>query len=187
MKIYTKTGDDGYTNLIGDRRSKNDIRVEAYGTIDEVNSFVQLATSKMPESLEHVKETFVNISHELFDCAHDLAITKGNRAYKMTIEAVNNLENLIDEYKQQVEDIEYFILPGGCELSSIVHICRTTTRRAERTIVSLKQKEKINDTVLVYVNRLSDYFFIAARLCNKTLGVEDSIYKRSKKVFKGKK
>jgi len=187
MKIYTKTGDDGNTNLIGDRRSKNDIRVESYGTIDEVNSFVQLAISKMPESLDHVKEVFIEVSHELFDCAHDLAIAKGNRSYKMTIQAVNNLEILIDEYKQQVEDIEYFILPGGCELSSIIHICRTITRRAERMIVSLKQKEKINDIVLIYINRLSDYFFIAARVCNKTLGVNDSIYKRSKKLSRGKK
>lgn len=102
-------------------------------------------------------------------------------------EATAKLEKMIDDYKSVLADTEYFILPGGCELSSLLHICRTITRRAERGIVSLKEKEKINDEVLIYINRLSDYFFVMARWYNKQLGYNDSLYIRSKKVFRGKK
>ncbi len=183
MKIYTKTGDDGTTDLIGERRLKNDIRVESYGTIDELNSFVQLAISKMPESMNEIKDEFIEISHLLFDCTGDLANVKAT-VFKLKEEPINWLENRIDFYKMQVEDLKYFILPGGCELSAIVHICRTITRRAERNLVTLKSHEKINNNIMKFINRLSDYFFIVARICNKENGVLDSVYKRSKKVFK---
>jgi cob(I)alamin adenosyltransferase len=185
MRIYTKTGDDGKTNLIGDRRSKDDVRVEAYGTLDELNSFLQLALAKIPENLQRKREEFTEISHLIFDCASDLAIAKPGREYKLTDDSAAWLEKLIDEYKEQVEKLQYFILPGGCELSSLAHVCRTITRRAERRIVTLKNKEEINDSVLIFINRLSDYFFIAARVINHELGYSDAQYKRSKKAFRG--
>ena len=185
MRIYTKTGDDGKTNLIGARRDKDDIRVEAYGTIDELNAFLQLALSKMPEKLALMKEEFTEISHLLFDCASDLAIAKPGRAYKLNGDTAVWLEGLIDGYKDSVEKLEHFILPGGCELSSLAHVCRTITRRTERRIVTLKKTEEINGEVLIFINRLSDYFFIAARVINHELGYDDAQYKRSKKAFRG--
>lgn len=185
MRIYTKTGDDGKTNLIGDRRYKDDARVEAYGTLDELNSFLQLSISKMPDSLGDMRQEFTEISHYIFDCASDLAVAKKGRKFKLTGDASLWLEGLIDGYKESVEQLENFILPGGCELSSLAHICRTVTRRAERRIVTLKKSEEINEAVLIFVNRLSDYFFIAARVINHELGFEDAQYKRSKKAFRG--
>ncbi|XMB85779.1 cob(I)yrinic acid a,c-diamide adenosyltransferase [Mycoplasmatota bacterium WC44] len=187
MKVYTRTGDKGSTSLIGDRRKKDDIRVEAYGTIDEANSFLQFIISKLPKELEDLREILVTISHELFDCGHDLAIVNGVRPYKVTSNLATILENLIDKYKEELDDLEYFILPGGSELSSLAHIVRTITRRAERIIVKLSQDEEINNDCLIYINRLSDFFFVFARLCNKRLSVEDAVYIRSEKVFRSNK
>ena len=180
MRIYTKTGDDGKTDLIGDRRNKDDIRVESYGTLDELNSFLQLSLTWMPENLSKMRNDFNEISYLLFDCQSDLAITKPCMEYKIKDGDVSWLESRIDEYSDKVKALKSFILPGGCSLSGIVHVCRTITRRAERRIVTLKNKEEINNTVLLFINRLSDFFFIAARVINTDLGFADVEYKKSK-------
>lgn len=187
MKIYTKTGDKGETSLIGKRTRKDDVRVEAYGTVDELNSFVQLAISKMTDELEDIYADFLEISHELLDCGHDLAVATEATPYKVKSDWTTRLETLIDKYNQETEPLKHFILPGGSELSSIVHICRTITRRAERKIVTLSYEDSMNDDVLTYINRLSDFFFVVARVVNKRLNVEDVIYKRSNKVFRSDK
>lgn len=187
MRIYTRTGDEGQTSVIGGRRDKDNIRIEAYGTIDEVNSFVQLAISQMPDDFDDILPVFYEISQLLFDCASDLADATNKRPRKIEKEHVEWLEHLIDGYNEQLEDIEHFILPGGCTLSSTVHICRTITRRAERRVTTLAKEEEINGNVYTFINRLSDYFFVAARLCNKKLNAKDAVYTRSKKVFRRKK
>jgi len=184
MKIYTRTGDAGQTSVIGGRRDKDDVRIEAYGTLDELNAFVQQALSKMPAGFESMKTVYNEISHLLFDCISDLADAINKRPARIAEEHIAWLEELIDEYKGQVEPTKAFILPGGCELSSTVHICRTITRRAERRIVTLAKAEEINIFVMKFVNRLSDYFFISAHLCNKKMNVESTNYKRSKNVFR---
>jgi cob(I)alamin adenosyltransferase len=171
MNIYTKTGDKGQTSLIGGRVNKDDIRVEAYGTIDELNGFVGQAIYQLDETtLKDVKEELVTIQHELFDCGSDLAFAKDDQC--------------IDVYMSEAPAIERFILPGGTPAATTLHICRTITRRAERLVVGVQREHKINAAVLQYLNRLSDYFFAAARIANAREHVQDVEYIRSAKVFK---
>lgn len=174
--IYTRTGDKGKTSLIGGRVDKDHLRVEAYGTIDEANSFIgwELALLADDERFRDLCVELQKIQHELFDCGGDLAIVNGKLPYKATEEMVAFLEQRIDAYVQEAP-LEKFILPGGPAL----HLARTVVRRAERCIVSLQKAEPINDVVLKYMNRLSDYLFSAARVVNARLGVEDVEYERS--------
>lgn len=186
MRLYTKSGDKGQTSVIGGRVSKDDVRVEAYGTIDEANSFVGKAVSEMDRDLfKDILEDLEKIQHELFDCGSDLANITNKREYKLTEEAVTYLENKIDELIEEAPELERFILPGGSDASASIHIARTVTRRAERLIVSLMKEEEIPEVALKYVNRLSDYFFAVARVINARLQVPDVEYVRSAKVFRG--
>ncbi|WP_456278485.1 cob(I)yrinic acid a,c-diamide adenosyltransferase [Bacillus sp. AK128] len=188
MKIYTRTGDKGQTSIIGGRVEKDDIRVHAYGTIDEVNSFVGQAMQELnPELFSDVLAELEKIQHELFDCGGDLSTVEGKRPYQVTAEMVEFLETRIDAYIDEAPELERFILPGGTKASSIIHIARTVTRRAERHIVSLSREEAINKVALQYVNRLSDYFFALARVINVREGVKDVEYERSAIVFRGGK
>ncbi|MDD1370714.1 cob(I)yrinic acid a,c-diamide adenosyltransferase, partial [Bacillus sp. MHSD17] len=170
MKLYTKTGDKGETSVIGGRVDKDDIRVEAYGTIDEANSHIGYAMTKLQGgSFEDIYNELENIQHELFDCGGDLAIVAGKIPYKVTIEMVESLERRIDLYIEEAPPLERFILPGGSEPAAAIHIARTVVRRAERCIVSLQKEGEINEVVLKYVNRLSDYLFAVARVINARL------------------
>ncbi|MBU8689101.1 cob(I)yrinic acid a,c-diamide adenosyltransferase [Priestia megaterium] len=185
MNIYTKTGDKGQTSLIGGRVNKDDIRVEAYGTIDELNGFVGQAIYQLDETiLKDVKDELVTIQHELFDCGSDLAFAKDDHPYKVTNDMISVLEKRIDVYMSEAPPIERFILPGGTPTATTLHICRTITRRAERLVVGVQREHKINVAVLQYLNRLSDYFFAAARIANARENVQDVEYIRSAKVFK---
>lgn len=185
MKIYTRTGDAGQTSVIGGRVDKDDMRIEAYGTIDELNSFVGLAVGYAePQLFSDLKEQLQRIQHELFDCGSDLAYARENEErYKVTGELADQLEAWIDQYGQEAPPIEKFILPGGSELASALHVCRTVCRRAERRVVSLFRSKQGNAEVLIYLNRLSDYFFAAARAANARLKQEDVEYIRSANVF----
>lgn len=188
VKLYTRGGDKGFTSLIGGRVSKTDSRVEAYGDLDELNSFVGLAhalASKIEPTIPIALQLQV-IMHELFDCGADLAYARADQPYKVKQEMVEQLERWIDEHTEQTSPLEKFILPGGSELSAQLHICRTVCRRAERRIVHAGEEHKVNAFVLNYINRLSDYFFVAARKANDVLNVEDVCYERSAIVFKGK-
>ncbi|EIJ79894.1 ATP/cobalamin adenosyltransferase [Bacillus methanolicus PB1] len=186
MRIYTRTGDKGQTSLIGGRVDKDDLRVEAYGTVDEVNCFVGQAMAELdPVVFKDVLEDLEKIQHELFDCGGDLANISSRRQLKLTAEAIEYLEKRIDEFTDEAPKLEKFILPGGTKPSASIHIARTVTRRAERLIVKLKKKDpEVPELVLKYMNRLSDYFFALARIVNFRLGVKDVEYIRSANVFR---
>ncbi|MCI3919593.1 cob(I)yrinic acid a,c-diamide adenosyltransferase [Paenibacillus sp. TRM 82003] len=186
MRIYTRTGDKGTTGVIGGRVRKDDLQVEAYGTVDELNSFVGVAMATMDrEKYADLLEDLLNIQHELFDCGSDLAIlNKGSRPYKVTPEMAEKLETLIDKYDAETPDLTRFILPGGSAASASLHVCRTVCRRAERRVVTLAERQEINDHVRTYLNRLSDLFFTIARTANVRDGGSDVEYARSAEVFR---
>ncbi|WP_019156428.1 cob(I)yrinic acid a,c-diamide adenosyltransferase [Robertmurraya massiliosenegalensis] len=189
MRLYTKTGDKGQTSIIGGRVDKDDIRVEAYGTVDEVNCFVGQAVTELDEELfKDVLADLEKIQHELFDCGGDLANITKKRQPKLTEEAITYLESRIDELIDEAPELERFILPGGAKASATIHIARTVTRRAERQVVSLLKSDDTTPIVcLQYLNRLSDYFFGLARVINFRLNVKDVEYIRSANVFRGGK
>src|SRR5690625_3870327 len=186
LKIYTKTGDRGQTALIGGRVGKDDIRVEAYGTVDELNGFVGRAITELSQELfTDVIEDLEKIQHELFDCGGDLASVSKRRQLKLSEENVTYLEQKIDAFTEETPDVERFILPGGSKPAATIHIARTVARRAERLVVSLiKQDETVPAVTLQYLNRLSDYFFALARVINFRLDIPDVEYVRSAKVFR---
>lgn len=193
MKLYTKTGDEGKTSVIGGRVDKDDVRVEAYGTVDELNSFTGQAISEMEAetALFHdLIEELILIQHELFDCGSDLAYlpkpekeTVISGAYKVTDDMVLRLEALIDRFDSYAPEIKRFILPGGSKAASLLHVCRTVCRRAERRVVTLAREQEMNPAVRHYLNRLSDFYFAAARAVNARVGVADVEYIRSAEVF----
>lgn len=187
MSIYTRSGDEGITALVGDRRSKDDLRVDAYGTVDEANSFVGDALSLLeewPVDLTDMGEVLNDVQQELFDVGSDLATVGEVRPYKVTGEMVDRLEPLIDHYMNQALPVKKFIVPGGSRPASKLHICRTVTRRAERRVVALAKVEPINPQCLRYLNRLSDLFFAMARAANARCGRSDREYVRSRNVFR---
>ncbi|WP_127532620.1 cob(I)yrinic acid a,c-diamide adenosyltransferase [Paenibacillus kobensis] len=187
MKLYTKTGDGGKTSLKGGRVSKDDSRVEAYGTLDELNSCVGIAAAQaaaLPQ-VQALAAELVEIQQELFDCGSDLAFSApAEPHYKVTADMIVRLEGWIDAHSDAAPAIKRFILPGGSPLSASLHVCRTVCRRAERRIVTAGAEHPVPAEVLKYVNRLSDYFFAAARSANAALGVPDTEYVRSADVFK---
>lgn len=185
MNIYTRTGDKGQTSVIGGRVDKDNIRVEAYGTVDEVNSYVGQAMAELePGLFRDVLQDLEKIQHELFDCGGDLANVMKERKWKLAEDAITHLEARIDEFSEETPEIERFILPGGTKPAAIIHVARTVTRRAERMIVSLMKEDQEGTAVpLKYINRLSDYFFALARVINFRVGVKDVEYIRSAKVF----
>ncbi|AGX02252.1 MULTISPECIES: cob(I)yrinic acid a,c-diamide adenosyltransferase [Bacillaceae] len=189
MRIYTRTGDKGQTSIIGGRVDKDDVRVEAYGTVDEVNCFVGQAMTELDgEVFKDVLDDLEKIQHELFDCGGDLANVSAKRELKLGQESIDYLESRIDEFIEEAPELERFILPGGSKPSASIHIARTVSRRAERLIVTLiKTEEKVPEVCLQYMNRLSDYFFALARVINFRLQVKDVEYVRSAKVFRGGK
>lgn len=186
MRIYTRTGDKGQTSIIGGRVDKDDIRVEAYGTVDEVNCFVGQAITQLDEKLfKDILDDLEKVQHELFDCGGDLASVSKKREAKLTEDSITYLESKIDEFIKEAPELERFILPGGSPASASIHIARTVTRRAERLVVSLLKADPSAPIVcLQYLNRLSDYFFALARVINFRLNVKDVEYVRSAKVFR---
>ncbi|MFJ7470769.1 cob(I)yrinic acid a,c-diamide adenosyltransferase [Peribacillus frigoritolerans] len=189
MKIYTRTGDKGQTSVIGGRLDKDDIRVESYGTVDEVNSYIGLAVTELdPALFTDVLADLEKIQHELFDCGGDLATVSEKSPQKLTDETITYLEERIDAFILEAPELEKFILPGGSKAAATIHIARTVTRRAERLVVSLiKSGAAVSPLSLQYLNRLSDYFFAVARVINFRLGVKDVEYIRSANVFRGGK
>lgn len=186
MRIYTRTGDKGKTSIIGGRVDKDDIRVEAYGTIDEVNCFVGQAIVELTRELfADVLADLEKIQHELFDCGGDLANISAKREIKLQQESIDYLESRIDEFTAEAPELERFILPGGTKPAASIHIARTVTRRAERLVVKLSKADPTTpEAIQKFVNRLSDYFFALARVINYRLHVQDVEYIRSSKVFR---
>lgn len=189
MKIYTRTGDKGKTSVIGGRVDKDDIRVESYGTVDEVNSYIGKAVTELnPDQFSDVIADLEKIQHELFDCGGDLATISEKAPEKLSEDAITYLEERIDIFIEEAPELEKFILPGGSVPAATLHIARTVTRRAERLVVSLtKTGVPVSPLSLQYLNRLSDYLFALARVVNFRLGVKDVEYARSANVFRGGK
>ena len=185
MKIYTKTGDKGMTKLVGSSTvAKDSDRVESYGTIDELNSWVSYINSQLPQENQEIKEELEALQHLLFDAGTDLSTPiEAQRPFKLQKESVHWLEQRIDFYTAQSPDIDRFILPGGTPAASMVHVARTIARRAERIIVRLNWTAKINEEVLIFTNRLSDYFYALARYLNVQAQRPDVFYERSEMVF----
>lgn len=184
MKIYTRTGDKGQTRIIGNKVvQKDDARVEAYGTIDELNSIVGMiiATEGMSEE---IKDELKEIQQYLFDCGTDIASPYDQSKHRTKEEFIQWLENRIDIYTNIPPKIESFILPGGSPAAGLIHFARTVARRAERRVVTFQNLTESNKLVLTFLNRLSDYFFVLARLVNFQSGNLDSFYERSGKVFR---
>lgn len=185
MRIYTRTGDKGETGVIGGRVSKDDIQVEAYGTVDEVNSFVGEAIARMdPRKYADMIRDLTEIQHQLFDAGGDLAQKVKKRPYRVTEEMVKQLEEWIDRYDAETPEIRHFVLPGGSPVAAALHVCRVLTRRAERRVVTLCRQQETNEEVRRYLNRLSDFFFVAARVANVREGVPDVEYNRGGQVFR---
>ena len=174
MRIYTRSGDKGTTSLVyGKRVAKNDLRVEAYGTCDEANSMIGLALSFIDEDWSE-KDHFLNIMHRvqtiIFHVGAELATPHDREvAWKLKDEHIKELEDQIDEWDAGLEPLTNFILPSGHRASSALHLARTVVRRAERTSVGLGDELK-NMLVVSYLNRLSDFLFVAARYVNQQLG-----------------
>lgn len=186
MKLYTKKGDTGKTSIIGGRVDKDHLRVEAYGTIDELNSFIGKSVSELDkEKFQDLIDDLTAIQHELFDGGGDLANAMKERHYKLTEEPIAVLEKRIDALSEEAPPLKRFILPGGAPAAATLHIARTVARRAERETVSLmKEIEDVSPVVQKYLNRLSDYLFAAARVVNYRLSIQDVEYIRSGDVFK---
>ncbi|WP_164511482.1 cob(I)yrinic acid a,c-diamide adenosyltransferase [Levilactobacillus cerevisiae] len=189
MKIYTRTGDKGQTRIIGKKVvNKSDTRVEAYGTVDELNSLVGFAISVLDEKTQVLQPELEEIQQLLFDAGTDLATLNDDSRHAFIFGknagATDWLEGKIDTYTTAVPEVHKFILPGGATPAATLHLARTVTRRAERLIVALQQEEAINQDVLVFMNRLSDYFFAVARYANFLAGHDDILYRNSKPVFR---
>jgi cob(I)alamin adenosyltransferase len=180
MKLYTKTGDKGETGLIGGTRvPKNDVRIEAYGTIDELNSFIGLLTTyQIPE----IDLLFLRtIQNNLFSIGSYLATdTTKVGLHQVSIlksESISLIENEIDRLDASLPVLSSFILPGGSQTGAFSHICRTISRRAERRLLDVNGFYMLDNQISIYVNRLSDYFFALSRYLTLTEGAEEICWK----------
>ncbi|CAM1333490.1 cob(I)yrinic acid a,c-diamide adenosyltransferase [Tenacibaculum aestuariivivum] len=182
MKIYTKTGDKGTTALFGGTRvPKNHLRIDSYGTVDELNSYIGLIRDKNSE--DTLRKTLFKIQSDLFILGAMLATptekeTLKNGKERLNIDKITEksvvfLENEIDLMNKTLPQMTHFILPGGHETVSFCHIARCVCRRAERLSVALNEEETINNNILMYLNRLSDYLFVLARKLTKDLKVTE--------------
>ncbi|MDQ0257685.1 cob(I)alamin adenosyltransferase [Evansella vedderi] len=179
MKIYTRNGDKGETQLIGKKVSKTDLRVEAYGTTDELNSFIGLAVANLNNSIyEDLRKDLMKIQHELFDLGGDLANVKEKKEWATKEEYVTYLEKRIDTYWEEAPPLQSFILPGGEQGGAYLHVCRTIARRAERQVLHINDTNELPPFAIKYLNRLSDFFFAAARAVNARSKKEDVQYKK---------
>ncbi|MCG8696449.1 MAG: cob(I)yrinic acid a,c-diamide adenosyltransferase [Bacteroidales bacterium] len=174
MKVYTKTGDRGSTSLVGGKRvSKSHIRIDAYGTVDELIAYLGLLRDMMDEA---------GISHQVIRLQEQNMVTSAilasddETAFKLpslNSEDIRWLEDEIDKMEETLPQLTHFVLPGGNNIVSTIHIVRTICRRAERIIIALNETQKVPESVLIYYNRLSDYFFVLARKVTHDLKVEE--------------
>lgn len=166
-RVYTRTGDDGTSALAtGERRPKYDIRFEVIGTLDELNTHVGVARlSAMPAEVEGMLSA---IQNDLFDLGADLATPEGARGERLRVAAsqVQRMEEEIDRLNTRVAPLTSFVLPGGSPAAAALHVCRAVARRAERAMVQLAAQEPLNPEAIHFINRLSDFFFVAARVAN---------------------
>lgn len=178
MKVYTKKGDDGKTSLLsGTRIPKHALRIETYGAIDELNSFLGLLSAQTT----YLKDFIVSVQSKLFDVGSYLAADGLHEKYSLKgVEEkdIEALEQSIDKMTDELPPLRNFILPGSCELNALAHICRTVCRRAERKATLLAEKESVKPEIVRYLNRLSDWFFVYARYVSLREGVQDKEWKK---------
>lgn len=177
QKIYTKTGDKGKTSLLGGNKvPKSHLRIESYGNVDELNSFLGLL--KDQEAVEtRIKQQLYWIQETLFSLGSILAAKsdfKGFELPKITHIEIKQIEQWIDHYDNQLPPLKNFILPGGHQAVSLCHVCRTVCRRTERSVTRLSENEELDENIIPFLNRLSDYFFILARKLSKDLNVPET-------------
>ncbi|MEM7360760.1 MAG: cob(I)yrinic acid a,c-diamide adenosyltransferase [Pseudomonadota bacterium] len=173
-KLYTRTGDDGTSGLSdGSRIPKNHSRMNAMGSVDELNSVIGLMICKLED--EDLAEFFAAVQHDLFNIGGEISMPGHSF---IAAEKVTVLEDKIDHFNESVPPLKDFILPGGTEAAAICHIARATARRAERDLVTLHQEEPVNETTRRYLNRLSDLLFATARIINQQLGAPDILWKK---------
>lgn len=179
MSIYTKFGDKGKTSLYGGKTvSKDDVRVEAYGSIDELNSFLGVIISELTD--KDIASKLIQIQKDLFEIGTSLASLSKNKDSNLSkyLKArTHDFENEIDKLSQKLPELENFILPGGSKTGSKIHFSRTLVRKIERRIVSLSKKENVNPDALVFINRLSDLLFTYARFINKKEKKKETLWK----------
>jgi cob(I)alamin adenosyltransferase len=185
MKIYTKTGDKGFTSLIGGTRvPKHHLRIESYGTVDELNSYIGLIRDQ--EITQHDKDFLKEIQDRLFTIGSSLAADPEKSKMvlpDLTMEDIDLLEKEMDAINLQVPELKHFILPGGSTTISYCHVARTVCRRAERLTVHLADESVVDDKVIIYLNRLSDYLFTLARkIANDHKVPENEWIPRLKKI-----
>ncbi|MBI3786081.1 MAG: cob(I)yrinic acid a,c-diamide adenosyltransferase [Deltaproteobacteria bacterium] len=194
-RVYTRTGDQGDTALVGGKRvAKDALRIEAYGTLDELNSIVGLArvfnfeapTSPARQQLDHI---LTRLQNELFDLGSELA-TPADAAYEGMFRVgdpeVKALEELMDECQKDLEPLSSFVLPGGGKVSAFLHQARTVCRRAERIVLRLGREEDIGKWPLSYLNRLSDLFFVLSRWISKQSGEAEFLWERGLRAHERK-
>lgn len=178
VRIYTRSGDTGQTALFGGRRlSKDNIRIEAYGTVDELNSSLGVASSFIKD--KKITKIINEIQNDLFDIGAELSnpsqIGDGvKKIFYLSKSKSENLEKIIDELDKNLPPLKNFILPKGTNAAGLLQLSRSITRRAERRVVTLARKEKVNPNILSYLNRLSDLLFVASRYFNKKAKVKES-------------
>ena len=187
-RVYTRTGDDGTTALVGGTRvPKDSRRIAAYGTIDELNASLGLARvfneERLAEGEGHqwLDDVLRRLQNELFDLGSELATPEDavyEGMFRFSEQEVKALERLMDQCQKELEPLKSFILPGGGRIGGFLHQCRTLCRRAEREILALSREEPINPCTLKYVNRLSDVFFVLARWVGKRLGEKEYLWER---------
>jgi cob(I)alamin adenosyltransferase len=182
-KVYTKTGDNGMTRLAGGQQvSKASPRIEAYGGVDELNAALGLVAESLRElkKLVQLRGRILRIQNELFNLGSQLAVLAEDRRDSTPVirkEDIQRLENEIDEMNEALPHLTSFILPGGGEIAARVHLARTICRRVERDTLRLSEKEQLDGTEIPYLNRLSDWLFVAARFVAKQMGIEETLWK----------
>jgi cob(I)alamin adenosyltransferase len=186
-RIYTRTGDAGQTGLAGGQRvAKDDLRIDCYGTVDELNAFVGVARTTAEElaaraeALPAFSNILKRVQHELFNLGSILATLPQDvhaRQPRITNAEVEQLEREIDQANEELQPLRSFVLPGGSRLDAELHVCRTVCRRAERLLVRLAREQKVPAESLQYLNRLSDALFVWSRWVNHALGASETLWK----------
>jgi cob(I)alamin adenosyltransferase len=182
-RVYTRGGDTGQTSLVGGQRlPKNDLRIEAYGTIDELNSFIGLARDSAGQAgLTELEQILLRVQHELFNAGSILATLPEDvhpRQARITGAEAEQLEREIDAMNESLPKLRSFVLPGGCRLNAELHVCRTVCRRAERICVALG--DKADPETVKYLNRLSDALFVWSRWASMKVGAEETLWEPNK-------
>ncbi len=185
-RVYTRGGDAGETSLVGGQRlRKDDLRIEAYGTIDELNSFIGLARESTIElagqapALMELADILRRVQNELFNAGSTLATLPADlhpKQPRVTVAEAKQLEQEIDRMNEHLEPLRSFVLPGGSRLNAELHVCRTVCRRAERICVALAARETLDGDIVRYLNRLSDALFVWSRWTSRQLGVAENLW-----------